>query len=34
MIMRTETSIMRRQKAAKRLKLVESLRRSAIARSG
>ncbi|HOC44930.1 MAG TPA: DNA-directed RNA polymerase subunit beta' [Thermoanaerobaculales bacterium] len=28
MIMRTETSIMRRQKAAKRLKLVESLRRS------
>ena len=28
MIMRTETSIMRRQKAAKRLKLVESFRRS------
>jgi DNA-directed RNA polymerase subunit beta' len=28
MIMRTETSIMRRQKAAKRLKLVEALRRS------
>jgi DNA-directed RNA polymerase subunit beta' len=28
MIMRTETAIMRRQKAAKRLKLVESLRRS------
>jgi DNA-directed RNA polymerase subunit beta' len=28
MVMRTETSIMRRQKAAKRLKLVESLRRS------
>jgi len=28
MVMRTETSIMRRQKAAKRLKLVEALRRS------
>ncbi len=28
MLMRTETAIMRRQKAAKRLKLVESLRRS------
>jgi DNA-directed RNA polymerase subunit beta' len=28
MVMRTETAIMRRQKAAKRLKLVESLRRS------
>ena len=28
MVMRTETSIMRRQKAAKRLKLIEALRRS------
>ncbi len=28
MIMRTETSVMRRQKAAKRLKLIEALRRS------
>ena len=28
MLMRTETSVMRRQKAAKRLKLVEAMRRS------